>query len=62
MWTPQKQCVACAGHGFSTESADQQKSASPTEKQLTPVHSCFGHLSSGAVRSSPVTAFETECF
>ena len=51
-----------AGNGPSGEEADKQEHAPSSEKQLTSVHSHTDHQSSGAVRASPVTGFETDCF
>ncbi len=62
MHTHEKLCLPDAGHGPSAEEADKQQHAPEPEKQLTPVHSYFEHISSGAVRPSPATGFQAECF
>ncbi len=56
--------MAHAGPDPSGEEADKQEHASSTKKLLpaTSAHSHTGNQSSGAVRASPVTGFETDCF
>ena len=57
MHSPQKQCMAHAGCGPSLEEANKQEHAPSTERQLAPIDSYSEHLSSGAVRPSPVTGW-----